>query len=113
MNKVAADGQKTTEEQMGKLNSQLAALQKANKEQSEMFAGQFKTMQENNGKLQQTLNSANEKNSEYSRRLAESENLCRQLKSELNSSKSGGIYKGLFVATAIALFIVLIVLLAG
>lgn len=113
MNKVAADGQKTTEEQMGKLNSQLAALQKTNKEQSDMFAGQFKTMQENNGKLQQTLNSVNEKNSEYSRKLAESENMCRQLKSELNSSRSGGIYKGLFVATAIALVILLIVLLAG
>ena len=113
MNKVAADGQKTTEEQMGKLNSQLAALQKTNKEQSDMFAGQFKAMQENNGKLQQTLNSVNEKNSEYSRKLAESENMCRQLKSELNSSRSGGIYKGLFVATAIALVVLLIVLLAG
>lgn len=78
-----------------------------------MFAGQFKTMQENNGKLQQTLNSVNEKNSEYSRKLAESENMCRQLRTELNTSKSGGIYKGLFIATAVILVIVVIALLAG
>ena len=113
MNKVAADGQKTTEEQMGKLNSQLAALQKTNKDQSDMFASQFKTMQENNGRLQQSLNDMSEKNNEYSRKLAESENSCRELRGELESSKPGGVYKGLFIATAVILVIVVIALLAG
>ena len=113
MNKVAADGQKTTEEQMGKLNSQLAALQKTNKDQSDMFASQFKTMQENNGRLQQSLNDMSEKNNEYSRKLAESENRCRELRGELESSKPGGVYKGLFIATAVILVIVVIALLAG
>ena len=112
MNKVAEEGQKATEAQMGKLNAQLATLQKTNKEQSEMFAGQFKTMQESNGKLQQTINAVNEKNNEYSRKLAESENTCRQLRAELSSSKSGGIYRGLFIATAVILVIVVIALLA-
>ena len=72
----------------------------------------FKTMQESNGKLQQTINAVNEKNNEYSRKLAESENTCRQLRAELSSSKSGGIYRGLFIATAVILVIVVIALLA-
>lgn len=113
MSKVATSGQKANEEQMGKLNAQLASLQKTNKDQSEMFATQFKTMQENNGKLQQSLNAVNEKNTEFSCKLAESENRCRQLKSELDSSKAGGAYKGLFIATVVVLVIIVVSLLAG
>ena len=110
INKGAEAGRKANEEQMAKLNAQLAELQKTNKSQGEMFGTQLKTMQESNGKLQSSIDTLSTKNNEYSEKLAKSEARCSQLVAELSQEKRKKGGWGVAIA-AVAIIIALIIAL--